>query len=105
LRWPSPKITDTRCAGRRSVALAVAKDKKRYALRGRRQIALAVAKDKRYALRGCRQIALAVAKDKRYALHWHDAKDKIFRLNWYDGMWDCMMGCGIISCLCCVFAI
>jgi len=54
LRWPSPKIKDTRCAGRRQGALAVTKDK-RYALRGRRQVALAVAKDKRHVLRGRRQ--------------------------------------------------
>jgi len=77
-------IKDTRCAGRR-------------------QVVLAVAKDKRYALRSRRQVALAVAKDKRCALYWHDSKDKSCRLDWYDGMWDCMMGCGIVSCLCCVW--
>jgi hypothetical protein len=30
LRWPSPKIKDARCAGRRQVALAVAKDKRQH---------------------------------------------------------------------------
>jgi len=32
-----------------------------------------------------------------------DAKDKSCSLNWYDGMWDCMMGCAIVSCVCCVW--